>query len=159
MHQVLASSAALGNLGQLGNLQYLTGVLAANSAAAATTAATQSSGTTSTTSPLLVVPQFPAQYMTYLPQLAAAQANLNSEGSQSQATAAVTPSATTYDAGVLDLSKGQNSKTPSPKTPDSGTNGLANIPYDARERTRAEKTVDIEELKEELDGANGKKGN
>ena len=155
MQQVLASSAALGNLGQLGNLQYLSGVLAANSAAAAT-AVTQAVGTTSTPSPLLVVPQFPAQYMSYLPQLAAAQNSLKSDSPQPQATAAVTPSAATYDAGVLDLSKGPNSKTPSPKTPDSGANGLANIPYDARERTRTEKT---DEVKEELDpSGSGKKG-
>ena len=160
MQQVLASSAALGNLGQLGNLQYISGVLAANPAAAAVT---QSSGVTgpcttaSVTSPLLVVPQFPAQYMTYLPQLAAAQTSLSSSSSHPQATAAVTPSATTYDAGVLDLSKGPSSKTPSPNTPDSGTNGLANIPYDARERTKTEKTSDVDELKEELESS-GKKG-
>ena len=153
VQQVLTSSAALGNLGPLGNIQQY--ILAANSAAAAT-AVTQAASTTSATSPLLVVPQFPAQYMNYLPTLGTAQNNLNSDSSQPQATAAVTPSPTRYDPGVLDLSKGPNSKTPSPSTPDSCSNGLANIPYDARERTRTEKT---DEVKEDLDaGGNGKKG-
>ena len=168
MQQVLAGSAALGNLGQLGNLQYLSGVLAANSAAAA--AATQeavgqqsnttpTSSSTTTTSPLLVVPQFPAQYMTYLPQLAAAQAqatNLSTESPQPQAAAPVTPSTGGYDSGVLDLSKGPNCKTSSPNSPDSGNNNLANIPYDARERTKTEKTGDAGDMKE--DPESGKKG-
>ncbi len=168
MQQVLASRAALGNLGQLGNLQYLTGVLAANSAAAVVTQAeaargvqgqspvvsSSGSATPAAPSPFIVVPQFPAQYMTCLPQLAAAQTSDRSpETAQPPATAAVTPTASSYDSGVLDLSKGPTSKSLSPNTPDSG---IANIPYDARERTKTEKLGEAD-IKEELD-ASGKKG-
>ena len=79
-----------------------------------------------------------------MPQLAAAQqaTNLSTETQQPQAAAPVTPSAGGFDSGVLDLSKGPNCKTSSPNSPDSGTTNLANIPYDARERTKAEKSGD-----------------
>ncbi len=162
--QALAASAALG---QLGSLQYLNGMLtAANTAAAG---GSQQGGVTvastaATPSPLLVVPQIPAQYMAYLPQYAAAaQASTTTQAAQPQATAAVTPA--TYDAGVLDLSKGPNSKTPSPNTADSANDAeatakqlaqaaaLANIPYEARERTKAEKQDDSQEI-----GIDGRKG-
>ena len=162
--QALAASAALG---QLGSLQYLNGMLtAANTAAIGSTqGGVTAASTAATPSPLLVVPQIPAQYMAYLPQYAAAaQASTTTQAAQPQATAAVTPTApASYDAGVLDLSKGPSSKTPSPNTADSANDTeeaakqlaqqLANIPYEARERTKAEKQDDSQEMMIE-----GKKG-
>ncbi len=133
----------------IANMQYLNGMMA-----------TRPMMAPSVNSPVLVVPQpFPSYLTYYRPQfpvtaaVATAAMNNNNNNNDSNSPPAPNP----YEA--LDLSKGPagSEKNKETLTPD-GAADLANIPYGARERRKAERAAD--EMEEnELNGQEGDDGN